>query len=393
MALEVRAENSAQNMKAGRLNYAFLIRVYVLIFSACMFLPITVMDMKVGDLGVVFSVCIAFVLLIVGKLPYKLLSNLKYFAPFLLYILFHGLFFNVPLLNIASEFIQWISVITFISLILISNEGRSRKFLRQLAVLLFLGSLVVVALHVMDGRYLGYKQFSQAKYLFGLSSLLWYYLARVDRKALTWCVFLVAAAVSIMSLERKGVVGLGVVILFDFGWALMGRLGLLRYKGVYALLIAAMALLAAAYVYQETDSAWSDYENENEALWISEIHRRMLLSNGVDIFLANPHGVGAKMLPTYMQSFFIEDELVVYTHNFYLDSLVEYGIAGAFILLVTYLKLISKSKIYMPNFKLMLAAYASVVMFFVAVNTAVLFIWLLAAYFPDDESEYEIFNG
>ncbi|MCV5920100.1 O-antigen ligase family protein, partial [Escherichia coli] len=69
--------------------------------------------------------------------------------------------------------------------------------------------------------------------------------------------------------------------------------------------------------------------NQSEARWVSNLHRKLLLANGLDILFQHPVlGVGAKMLPNFMISYFNYDELAIYTHNFVLDTAIEYGLLG-----------------------------------------------------------------
>ncbi|MEF1303467.1 O-antigen ligase family protein, partial [Vibrio owensii] len=110
------------------------------------------------------------------------------------------------------------------------------------------------------------------------------------------------------------------------------------------------------------------------------LHRKLLLANGLDILLQHPIlGVGAKMLPNYMINYFNYDELAIYTHNFILDTSIEYGLLGIALLFGGYFLFMKFcfNTLKDNRKRLLLSIDALIMVFFVAVNTTIILILLL----------------
>lgn len=162
-----------------------------------------------------------------------------------------------------------------------------------------------------------------------------------------------------------------------YTWTILLALSFIVFTAVTTTLYVGFETLADTLEITQEDVLFA---NQSEARWVSNLHRKLLLANGLDILLQHPVlGVGAKMLPNFMISYFNYDELAIYTHNFVLDTAIEYGLLGIGLLFGGYFLFIRFCfRSLNENRKsLLLAIYALIMVFFVAVNTTIILILLL----------------
>jgi O-antigen ligase len=316
--------------------------------------------------------CIGFVLLFTG------------------YVFINGLLNRVPLMPLITETVQWVAILSLLGLLFAYGAFEDERVMVYFSYILFVICCLVAAWHFAQGYQSGFKLLGVSKYGFGLlCSLLYLYR---DKIRAFHILMLIALVLLVLSQERKALLGFCLLFLLDqlFIKSLMRKTVSETYTWTI-LLTLSFAVLAAvsitAYVGFDTLADQLEFTqedilfaNQSEARWVSNLHRKLLLANGFDILKQHPIlGVGAKMLPSFMVNYFNYQELAIYTHNFVLDTAIEYGLLGIALLFGGYFFFI-KFCFYSLNENrksLLLAAYALIMVCFVAVNTTIILILLL----------------
>lgn len=316
--------------------------------------------------------CIGFVLLFTG------------------YVFINGLLNRVPLMPLITETVQWVAILSLLGLLFAYGAFEDERVMVYFSYILFVICCLVAAWHFAQGYQSGFKLLGVSKYGFGLlCSLLYLYR---DKIRAFHILMLIALVLLVLSQERKALLGFCLLFLLDqlFIKSLMRKTVSETYTWTI-LLTLSFAVLAAvsitAYVGFDTLADQLEFTqedilfaNQSEARWVSNLHRKLLLANGFDILQQHPIlGVGAKMLPSFMVNYFNYQELAIYTHNFVLDTAIEYGLLGIALLFGGYFFFI-KFCFYSLNENrksLLLAAYALIMVCFVAVNTTIILILLL----------------
>lgn len=265
--------------------------------------------------------CIGFVLLFTG------------------YVFINGLLNRVPLMPLITETVQWVAILSLLGLLFAYGAFEDERVMVYFSYILFVICCLVAAWHFAQGYQSGFKLLGVSKYGFGLlCSLLYLYR---DKIRAFHILMLIALVLLVLSQERKALLGFCLLFLLDqlFIKSLMRKTVSETYTWTI-LLTLSFAVLAAVSItsYVGFDTLADQLEftqedilfaNQSEARWVSNLHRKLLLANGFDILQQHPIlGVGAKMLPSFMVNYFNYQELAIYTHNFVLDTAIEYGLLG-----------------------------------------------------------------
>ena len=306
------------------------------------------------------------------------------------YVFINGMLNRVPLVPLVTETVQWVAILGLLGLLYAYGAFDDERVMVYLTYCLLVICSLVAAWHFAQGYQSGFKLLGVSKYAFGvLCSLLYLYRDRIRAFPV---LMLFAFVLLLLSQERKALLGFCLLIFIDtlflrrliqqtlsetYTWTVLLVGGLIVLATVSTTLYVGFDQLADKLEITQEDIIFA---NQSEARWVSNLHRKLLLANGLDILLEHPVlGVGAKMLPNYMINYFNYDELAIYTHNFILDTSIEYGLLGIALLFVGYFlfmkfcfnTLIDNKK------SLLLSIYALIMVFFVAVNTTIILILLL----------------
>ncbi|MBH0080952.1 O-antigen ligase family protein [Pseudoalteromonas sp. NZS11] len=287
-----------------------------------------------------FSISIFLLLLLKNKIVIKYPVGFNYMCIFVIYCFFNALV-QVGLTKAIIATVQWMLILFTLVVVYTSAVKNPEKFRAVFIKTLLVICFVTLIYHLMHGHLTRYKFLGDAKYAFALTGVILiscaYYFD--DKSYLKPLMFLYP--VILLSLERKGILAFHMVAFFYI---------FITLKPLYKFLMLALcsiALMLFALFYDLsflntfTFFEYSDLEmlylDEERALWSSNLHRQSLLTNGWDILTTHYiFGVGPKMLPDYMGHYFINQGLALYTHNVFLDTLIEQGSVGLFLLLLPY---------------------------------------------------------
>lgn len=256
------------------------------------------------------------------------------FVPFLLYILIYSLVMGNT--GGVVEFIQWSYVLLWVPVLSYVLRDADEAMIRLLMFSLMAVAVYVALSHIANGDLVRYKSMGDAKYTFGLFGLLSTLCLLRYKRLRYWPPFLLSLVLMGLSLERNGMVIYLATMLF------IVPLMALRAQSFYtatAIMIAKVVVFTSGFIayfllFGESMSV-THFLDEEQALWESNLHRANLIANGVEIYFDHPwFGVGGKMLRQYMDQFYINSELALYTHNWYLDFFVEYGLIGVVLFLL-----------------------------------------------------------
>ncbi|EDL71043.1 CpsG [Vibrio campbellii HY01] len=306
------------------------------------------------------------------------------------YVFINGMLNRVPLVPLVTETVQWVAILGLLGLLYAYGAFDDERVMVYLTYCLLVICSLVAAWHFAQGYQSGFKLLGVSKYAFGvLCSLLYLYRDRIRAFPV---LMLFAFVLLLLSQERKALLGFCLLVFIDtlflrrliqqtlsetYTWTVLLVGGLIVLATVSTTLYVGFDQLADKLEITQEDIIFA---NQSEARWVSNLHRKLLLANGLDILIEHPVlGVGAKMLPNYMINYFNYDELAIYTHNFILDTSIEYGLLGIALLFGGYFlfmkfcfnTLIDNKK------SLLLSIYALIMVFFVAVNTTIILILLL----------------
>ncbi|MDV6252168.1 O-antigen ligase family protein [Vibrio sp. EA2] len=328
--------------------------------------------------------CIGFVLLFTG------------------YVFINGLLNRVPLMPLITETVQWAAILSLLGLLFAYGAFDDDRVMVYLCYVLFVVCCLVAAWHFAQGYHNGFKLLGVSKYAFGLlCSILYLYRGKIR----AFHIFmLIALVLLVLSQERKALLGFCLLFLLDqlfikslmkksvsetYTWTILLTLSFTVLAAVSITLYVGFDTLADQLEFTQEDILFA---NQGEARWVSNLHRKLLLANGFDILQQHPIlGVGAKMLPSFMVDYFNYQELAIYTHNFVLDTAIEYGLLGIALLFGGYFGFIRFCfhSLNENRKSLLLASYALIMVCFVAVNTTIILILLLPVMIsvrPSDES-------
>ncbi len=358
------------------------------------FVPIKIqaggIELALSDIASLLSLAFSALLVLEHKAHRLLHPCMGFILFFTGYIFINGMINRVPFSPLITETIQWLAILCLLSLLYAYGAFNDDRVMVYFIYLLFIICGLVAAWHFVQGYQSGFKLLGVSKYGFGvLCSLLYLYRDKIRAFPV---LMLIALALLILSQERKALLGFCLLFALDqlFIKNMIKKTLNDTYTSVifFGLCFVVIATISSS-LYVGFDVLADKLEitredivfaNQSEARWVSNLHRKILLANGMDILQQHPLlGVGAKMLPSFMLSYFTYDELAIYTHNFVLDTAIEYGLVGITLLFGGYFLFIKFCfRSLDENRKsLLLAVYALIMVFFVAVNTTIILILLL----------------
>ena len=322
---------------------------YVLFIISAIVIPLYFTDfrlhaggliIRLSDILALFSISIFLLLLLKNKIAIKYPVGFNYICIFVIYCFFNALA-QVGLTKAIIATVQWMLILFTLVMVYTNAVKNPVKFKAFFIKTLLVICFVTLLYHLMHGHLTRYKLLGDAKYAFALTGVILvscaYYFD--DKSYLKPLIFLYP--VILLSLERKGILAFHMVAFF---YIFISLKPLLKFV-MLALCSLTLLLLALFYdlsflntfTFFEYSELEMLYLDEEQALWISNLHRQSLLTNGWDIFTTHiTFGVGPKMLPEYMDDYYINQELGLYTHNVFLDTLIEQGIVGLFLLILPY---------------------------------------------------------
>lgn len=258
---------------------------------------------------------------------------------FFLYIIIQGCF-----LGFVDDALKEFAQITFLFFGCIACcyfcELNKKTFKKYFIIALTFSVLTTIYYHFSTGIYYSYKHAGDGRYVFGnlsvISFLLWF---KTRNKYLKW-LFVCSIIPLLASMERRGLYGLVITVLLMY---VSIKFNFFRFgaKNVFFAFWLFFSLLLSIFFLDNTlinkimvNFDHLGFVDEDEALWISNVHRKALLVNGFDIFLRSPvFGSGPDQVKILMQDYFFDPRLANGTHNFYLDTLIKYGLVGFFLML------------------------------------------------------------
>ncbi|YCO01640.1 O-antigen ligase family protein [Vibrio sp. VNB-15] len=361
---------------------------------ALFFVPIKVrlsgIALAPSDIASLLSLGFAALVALEGKTHKLFHPCIGFLLLFTSYVFVNGMLNRVPIFPLITETIQWVAILSLLGLLYAYGVFDDERVMVYLAYCLLVICSLVAAWHFAQGYHSGFKLLGVSKYAFGvLCSLLYLYRARIRAFPI---IMLFAFALLVLSQERKALLGFCLLVFIDqlfikrlirqtlsetYTWTVLLASTLIVLTAISTALYFGFDQLADKLEITQEDILFA---NQSEARWVSNLHRKLLLANGLDILLQHPIlGVGAKMLPNYMINYFNYDELAIYTHNFILDTSIEYGLLGIALLFGGYFLFM---KFCFNTLKgnrksLLLSIYALIMVFFVAVNTTIILILLL----------------
>ncbi|MDC9529393.1 O-antigen ligase family protein [Pseudoalteromonas sp. Angola-7] len=329
----------------------------VLFLISAMVIPLYFTDFRFNAGGLILrlsdilSLCMISIFLLLlfnNKISLKYPIGFNYIIAFLIYCFFKA-YVQVGLSKALIATIQWILILSTLMVVYINALKNPSKFRFVFIKTLLIICFITVAYHVLHGQIIRYKLLGDARYVFALTGVVLiscaYYFE--DKSYLKPLFFLYP--VILLSLERKGILAFHMVAFF---YIFINLKPLLRSL-IIGFFSFSFFVFAIAYDLSFIDSftffEYSEFDmlylDEEKAVWTSNLHRQSLLTNGWDIFTNNFFfGVGPKMLPSYMSNYYINDNLALYTHNVFLDTLIEQGVTGMLLLLLPYFVYIFKAR-------------------------------------------------
>ena len=371
-----------------------LVPLFAAITLALFFVPIKIglggIALAPSDIASLLSLGFVALVILEGKTHKLFHPCIGFLLLFSSYLFINGMLNRVPLVPLVTETVQWVAILGLLGLLYAYGAFDDERVMVYLTYCLLMICSLVAAWHFAQGYQSGFKLLGVSKYAFGvLCSLLYLYRDRIRAFPV---LMLFAFVLLLLSQERKALLGFCLLVFIDtlflrrliqqtlsetYTWTVLLVGGLFVLATVSTTLYVGFDQLADKLEITQEDIIFA---NQSEARWVSNLHRKLLLANGLDILLEHPVlGVGAKMLPNYMINYFNYDELAIYTHNFILDTSIEYGLLGIALLFGGYFlfmkfcfnTLIDNKK------SLLLSIYALIMVFFVAVNTTIILILLL----------------
>lgn len=237
---------------------------------------------------------------------------------------------------------QWTLVLVTLAIVYSLSIVYPEEFRKFFFGSLLTISIFVVVYHFSIGKFFQYKSLGDAKYILALTGvmlLIYSYHFKDKSYVLALCILY---PFIILSLERKGILVFHVILIYILFFSVF-----IFFKILFAVLFVTiisilvfdpLSLDVDKFVLFQYNSYEILYLDEVNAPWISNLHRQSLLQNGWEIFMNNPlFGTGAKSLTQHMEFYYSNPDLAMYTHNVFLDLLIEQGLVGMFLLLLPYI--------------------------------------------------------
>jgi hypothetical protein len=292
--------------------------------------------LRVADLVCFFVICCT--LLIFPKYFLKFIQ-LKYLPMWIImaYILVQGFLLD-NIANSIKETIQFLWVCVYLGVAATYAEWDSKSFYKWTLIFLAISVAYTILFHISQGQMARYKLANDGKYAFGLLSVLLLLRANELNDKKTYLLFIISLLPLGLSLERKGIFGVllicALVVLSKFFKAKPQLKGIPISLGILSL---AFLPFVVSNISEFIDNKIHEslFLDEQLALYTSNIHRESLLINSYQIIRDNVFfGVGADKIKEYMAFYYVDARLRGGAHNFYIDTLVKYGITGLSMLFV-----------------------------------------------------------
>jgi len=249
--------------------------------------------------------------------------------------------------------------------------------------------------HLSIGPISRYKLASDGKYAFGLLSVLLLLKANNSNLKQDKLLLYLSLIPLLLSLERKGILGV------FFIWFLLELIKIFKSKptlkgipiflgGAFILFIPSLLNEFGLFIDKQIYNSYS--LDETVALYTSNMHRESLLINSYQIIRDNLFfGVGADKIMEYMGQFYVHDNLRNGAHNFYVDTLVKYGVVGTSLLLCWPVLITFYHKVLhqLPTALIMFHIYCIFVITFMADGQAVLIVFLFSFLNPYLFADYD----
>lgn len=329
-----------------------------------------------------FIVCLSF-----DRVQLFIPKGFAYLSLFLIYCLINALWHSGLFKSLIATF-QWVLVLTTIAIVYSHSVLYPDKFRDIFIKTLLIICFFVIVYHLTHGHFYRYKFLGDAKYIFGLTGviLLSYTFYFEDKKYLKFLFLLYPFL--LLSLERKGILAFHLVLIIYLCVALKS---LFKWGLLFLFLLLLITLfikpelfdLSGFHFFEYTDYEMFDLDEE-QAYWISNYHRQSLLENGWDIFTDHwIFGVGPKMLTFSMEDYYYDTNLALYTHNVFLDTLIEQGVLGLCLLVIPYGVFVTSG--HLKSFRqwicfISLCAYSLTMLFFMAGGTPSMLLMYLPLY-------------
>jgi O-antigen ligase len=297
------------------------------------------------------------------------------------FILLQSLFLE-NYFNSLKEIIQLLFVGVFLSINMWLMSLDRKKYIDWLLFFLCISIIYTVLFHVLNGQVFRYKLAGDGKYAFGLFTVLAFLNWKITGVKKYKLYFIFSLLPLVLSLERKGVFGVLLVVASYSGLIFLEYLRikskhlLLLLGGVFVLLL--FVFLGDINNFLDSKLYMENFLDESIAIHTSNVHRESLLINGWSIFSENTmFGIGADNIRKEMGQFYLDSNLAGGTHNFYLDSLIKYGILG-FVCFIALQLLLLKYEI--SRFSGVFVLYCLFVAAFMSDGQAVLLLYMLPVF-------------
>jgi hypothetical protein len=296
-----------------------------------------------------------------------------FLSVFVIYCFINGIWQSGLFKATVASF-QWLMILSTLAIVYSQFVMDPKKFTSLFFKTLLVICMFVVLYHFAIGKFIRYKSLGDAKYVLALTGILilsYTYYYQDKRYLLPLCILYPFIH---FSLERKGILAFHLVLFFYccLSFKSLFRWGVL--VGSFALLLLLLFNPLSVDFSDYSIFEYSNYEmvhlDEEKARWISNYHRQHLLESGWNIFINNVwFGVGPKMLTYSMLDYYTNPGLALYTHNVFLDTLIEQGSIGLCLLLLPYFVYLLTSKLINRRQKeafMGLAVYSLVMLFFMS---------------------------
>lgn len=364
----------------------------VILFFVPFRIKLSGIELYLGDVIGLIAIVLLFLITMRIQLFSSTLHASNFILVFIVYIFLCAVINDAPLSLALIEMLQWLSIAAFLGVLHQAGYLSSLHFLSLLALYALSGAFLTAIWHLFQPQFTDFKQLENTKYLFGFSCTLLYLMRKQIR--FSQILLIVAVAMLILSQERKALLSLIIMIIVDLLFCHQkSEKPATNNHSLLIMLFLGGAVVMASLIYWLNPSTFMDrfqissfdlvFADQTQTQWNSDLWRRLLIVNGVNLFMEHPFwGVGPKMLPEFIAPYFQSQELINYTHNFILDVAVEYGLIGITILLGGFLlatRRLFQQRIQNP-ISFLLAVYILAMMLFVAVNSTVMLMFLMPFY-------------
>lgn len=378
IAVSIKLNDESEKSVQIRVN---TLSTLLLVLSA-MLVPMYFTDFRLPTGGVIIRLADIMSLAIIGlfavcylqgKVELYLPKGFIFLTLFLIYCFLNALSQSGLFKALVATF-QWFMILFTLAIVYSHSIAHPQRFKKIFFTTLLSICFLVVLYHFSIGHFMRYKSLGDAKYILALTGMLilaFSYYYQDKRYLLALCIIY---PFILLSLERKGILAFHVVlfIYLCFSMKSLAKIGLLTCIGAFVILMLNNPDILDYSNFHLFE--YNEYEmmnlDEEQALWVSDLHRQSLLENGWDIFQSNwVFGVGPKMLTYSMIDYYYDPHLALYTHNVFLDTLIEQGVIGLLLLFSPYFIYICSGKVKLGREAVCFfsfCVYSSIMLFFMS---------------------------